>query len=135
MCIRDRVHAHRLNRRDSVLTNAQTLAKFGGGGTDCGLPLAALNQRKATGDLVIYVSDNESWADPQRGRGTETMRQWEAFRQRNPQARLVCIDIQPYGTAQALSLIHISHENCASRSNIPAWPRRWIAIWTRSACC
>lgn len=95
------VHAHRLNRRDSVLTNAQTLAKFGGGGTDCGLPLATLNQRKATGDLVIYVSDNESWADPQRGRGTETMRQWESFRQRNPQARLACIDIQPYGTAQA----------------------------------
>lgn len=95
------VHAHRLNRRDSVLTNAQTLAQFGGGGTNCGLPLATLNQRKAAGDLVVYVSDNESWADPQRGRGTETMRQWEAFRQRNPQARLVCIDIQPYGTTQA----------------------------------
>lgn len=95
------VHAHRLNRRDSVLTNAQTLAKFGGGGTDCGLPLATLNQRKAAGDLVVYVSDNESWADPQRGRGTETMRQWETFRQRNPRARLACIDIQPYGTVQA----------------------------------
>lgn len=95
------VHAHRLNRRDSVLTNAQTLAQFGGGGTDCGLPLAMLNQRKATGDLVIYVSDNESWADPQRGRGTETMRQWEIFHQRNPRARLVCIDLQPYGTVQA----------------------------------
>lgn len=95
------VHAHRLNRRDSVLTNAQTLAQFGGGGTDCGLPLAMLNQRKATGNLVIYVSDNESWADPQRGRGTETMRQWEIFRQRNPRARLVCIDLQPYDTVQA----------------------------------
>ena len=96
-----RVHAHRLNRRDSVLTNAQTLAKFGGGGTNCGLPLATLNQRKVAGDLVIYVSDNESWADPRHGRGTETMRQWEAFRQRNPRARLVCIDIQPYDTVQA----------------------------------
>ncbi|MDG4551762.1 MAG: RNA-binding protein, partial [Candidatus Contendobacter sp.] len=95
------VHAHRLNRRDSVLTNARTLAEFGGGGTDCGLPLATLNQRKAAGDLVIYVSDNESWADPQRGRGTETMRQWEVFRQRNSKARLVCIDIQPHGTVQA----------------------------------
>ena len=95
------VHAHRLNRRDSVLTNARALAEFGGGGTNCGLPLATLNQREAAGDLVIYVSDNESWADPQRGRGTETMRQWELFRQRNPRARLVCIDIQPYGTAQA----------------------------------
>lgn len=95
------VHAHRLNRRDSVLTNAQKLAEFGGGGTNCGLPLAELNLRNATGDLVIYVSDNESWADPQHGRGTETMHQWEIFRYRNPQARLVCIDIQPYGTVQA----------------------------------
>ena len=95
------VHAPRLNRRDSVLTQAQTLAQFGGGGTDCGLPLATLNQRKAAGDLVIYVSDNQSWADPQQGRGTETMRQWEAFRRRNPLARLACIDIQPYATVQA----------------------------------
>lgn len=95
------VHMHRLNRRDSVLTNARKLAEFGGGGTDCGLPLGLLNHRGATGDLVIYVSDNESWADPQRKRGTETMRQWEQFRARNPQARLVCIDLQPYGTVQA----------------------------------
>jgi 60 kDa SS-A/Ro ribonucleoprotein len=95
------VHAHRLNRRDSVLTQARMLAEFGGGGTDCGAPLAVLNLRKAVGDLVIYVSDNESWADPQHGRGTETMQQWAAFRRRNPQARLACIDIQPYRTTQA----------------------------------
>ncbi|MDG4606096.1 MAG: RNA-binding protein, partial [Candidatus Contendobacter sp.] len=95
------VHSLRLNRRDSVLTNARTLAQFGGGGTNCGLPLQQLNQQKVKGDLVIYVSDNESWADPQRGRGTETMRQWEIFRQRNPQARLACIDLQPYATVQA----------------------------------
>jgi 60 kDa SS-A/Ro ribonucleoprotein len=29
------------------------------------------------------------------------MREWELLKQRNPQARLVCIDIQPYGTTQA----------------------------------
>jgi 60 kDa SS-A/Ro ribonucleoprotein len=29
------------------------------------------------------------------------MRQWSMFKQSNPQARLVCIDIQPYATAQA----------------------------------
>jgi 60 kDa SS-A/Ro ribonucleoprotein len=29
------------------------------------------------------------------------MRQWNAFKQRNPHARLACIDVQPYGTAQA----------------------------------
>ena len=89
------VHAVQLNRRDSVLTQAKTLAAFCGGGTNCGRPLAKLNKDKAVGDLVIYVSDNESWADPQRGRGTETMKQWEIFRQRNPKAGLVCIDLQP----------------------------------------
>ena len=93
----------RLSRRDSVMTNAEKLAAVGGGGTSTSAPLARLNQQKAKGNLVIFVSDNESWADARRGRGTETMQQWSAFRQRNPGARLVCIDIQPYGTTQAAS--------------------------------
>jgi 60 kDa SS-A/Ro ribonucleoprotein len=29
------------------------------------------------------------------------MKEWNAFTQRNPKARLVCIDIQPYSTTQA----------------------------------
>ena len=90
-----------LNRRDSVMTNAEKLASIGGGGTSCSAPLAELNVRYATGDLVVFVSDNESWADPQNGRGTKMMQQWELFRERNPKARLVCIDVQPYGTTQA----------------------------------
>jgi 60 kDa SS-A/Ro ribonucleoprotein len=90
-----------LNGRDSVMTNAQKLAAIGGGGTNCSAPLAWLNQRRASGDLVVFVSDNESWADAKSGRGTGTMREWSAFKQRNPQARLVCIDIQPHATVQA----------------------------------
>jgi 60 kDa SS-A/Ro ribonucleoprotein len=91
----------RLNPRDSVMTNAQKLAAVGGGGTNCSAPLRLLNQRKAAGDLVLYVSDNQSWVDVGVGRGTETMREWSVFKRRNPGARLVCIDVQPYGTAQA----------------------------------
>ena len=90
-----------LNPRDSVMTNAQKLAAVGGGGTNCSAPLRLLNQRKAEGDLVIYVSDSESWVDARGGRGTETMREWAAFKRRNPRARMVCIDVQPYGTVQA----------------------------------
>src|SRR4051794_6336974 len=90
-----------LNRRDSVMTNAAKLAAIGGGGTVCSAPLARLNAQYAAGDLVIFVSDNESWADPQKGRGTETMKQWDLIRERNPKAKLVCIDIQPYATSQA----------------------------------
>jgi 60 kDa SS-A/Ro ribonucleoprotein len=96
-----RVVSVELNARDTVMTNAQKLSAVGGGGTTCSAPLAALNARKAEGDLVIFVSDNESWADPQHGRGTAMMQEWNAFRQRNPKARLVCIDIQPNATVQA----------------------------------
>ncbi len=91
----------RLNPRDSVLTKAQKLAAIGGGGTNCSAPLALLNEWKAAGDLVIFISDYESWVDANRGRGTEMMREWSVFRARNPNARLVCIDVQPYGTVQA----------------------------------
>lgn len=90
-----------LNPRDSVMTNAARLASVCGGGTRCSAPLALLNARKATGDLIVFISDNESWMDARSGRGTETMREWQTFKRRNPQARLVCIDIQPYGTTQA----------------------------------
>jgi 60 kDa SS-A/Ro ribonucleoprotein len=29
------------------------------------------------------------------------MKEWSVFKQRNPQARLACIDVQPYRTVQA----------------------------------
>jgi len=91
----------RLNARDSVMTNAEKLAAIGGGGTNCSAPLAELNRRQARGDLVVFISDNESWVDAGRGRGTATMREWAVFKRFNPQARLVCIDLQPYTTTQA----------------------------------
>jgi len=91
-----------LNSRDSVMTNAAKLAAVGGGGTNCSAPLALLNRRKAKGDLVIFISDYESWVDAGGGRGTATMREWNVFKQRNPKARLACIDVQPYRTVQAV---------------------------------
>jgi len=92
----------RLNPRDSVLTNAQTLAKLPSGGTNCSAPLRRLNRDKASADLVVLVSDNMSWVDGHGGgRSTATMAEWETFRRRNPDARLVCLDIQPYGSTQA----------------------------------
>jgi len=101
----DNVTPCQLNPRDSVMTNAEKLMKLPSGGTNCSAPLAHLNAKKAKGDLIIYVSDNESWIDSVRhavyaGKATETMTQWMAFKQRNPQAKMICIDIQPYGTTQ-----------------------------------
>ena len=90
-----------LSWRDSVMTNAERLAALGGGGTCVSAPLALLNARKAKGELVVVISDNESWIDANVARGTATMREWNAFRSRNPNARLVLIDLQPYATTQA----------------------------------
>lgn len=92
-----------LNPCDSVMTNAQKLAKIGGGGTNCSAPLAQLNRAKSKGDLAIYVSDNESWMDTNRSwnSGTETMKQWNEFKSRNADAKLVCIDIQSATHTQA----------------------------------
>lgn len=92
----------RLDARDTVMTNAHKLAAVGGGGTNCSAPLAHLNQRNKKAELVVYVSDNESWIDDRRHGATATMKEWEVFKQRNPQARLVCIDVTPHATTQAL---------------------------------
>jgi len=91
-----------LSWRDSVMTNSERLASIGGGGTCVSAPLAQLNARKARGELVVIVSDNESWIDANSARGTATMREWNAFRSRNPNARLVLIDLQPYATTQVV---------------------------------
>jgi 60 kDa SS-A/Ro ribonucleoprotein len=95
------VVALRLSPRDSVMTNAERLASVGGGGTCVSAPLAHLNARKAKGDLVVIVSDNQSWVDAAGARGTATLREWNVFRARNRQARLVLIDLQPGATTQA----------------------------------
>ncbi len=91
-----------LNARDSVMTNAGKLASIGGGGTNCSAPLKWLNVRRVNADLVILVSDNQSWVDARAEGPTETMRQWESLRVRNPKAKLVCIDLQAHGTTQAV---------------------------------
>jgi len=92
---------HRFNPRDSIMTNAKTLAGFGGGGTNCSSALEYVNRVAGKGDLVIYVSDNESWMDSNHYRNTATMAEWNKFKVRNPNAKLVCIDIQPYASTQA----------------------------------
>jgi 60 kDa SS-A/Ro ribonucleoprotein len=107
------VRQHNLNSRDTILTNAEKLASMVNGGTNCSSPLAFLNERKATGDWVILLSDNQSWVDTLNvnsgyvtsqnncGGHTKFMKEWNTFKERNPSARLVAIDIQPYETTQA----------------------------------
>lgn len=97
----------RLSPRDSLLTNAEKLAAVGGGSTACSAPLRLLNDRKAHGDLLVYVSDNESWLDAGRKSQTETDAQWTLFSKRNPEAKLACIDITPNATTQVRALPNV----------------------------
>ncbi len=53
----------KIDPNDSILSIAERLAKYGGGGTDCSLPLVAANQKHAKRKFagIVLVSDNESW--------------------------------------------------------------------------
>ena len=100
----------KMDPNDSILSIAERLAKYGGGGTDCSLPLVAANQKHAKRKFagVVLVSDNESWVGTGRHGSTGVMTAWEAFvanqrklagKEASP--KLVNIDLQPYQTVQA----------------------------------
>jgi 60 kDa SS-A/Ro ribonucleoprotein len=99
-----------LNPRDSIMTNATMLASLPARGTDCGAAMRALNVSGIRGDLIMYLSDNESWLDsPHYGRFssapfngmTVTVNEFNALKRRCPKAKLVCLDVAPYATTQA----------------------------------
>ena len=96
----------KVNPKDSVLTNAEKFRNCGvGGGTSAQLGLRYLNSVGWKGDAVVYVSDNQSWLRQAGdswyyGGSTEMVKEWEIYRKRNRNAKLVCIDIQPYGDTQ-----------------------------------
>ena len=93
----------KFNSRDSIVSIASSISHLQNGGTNCSAPLRLLNDRKETGDLIVYLSDLESWVDcaEQRGGATATMAEWKKFKARNPKAKMVCIDLQANTTSQA----------------------------------
>ncbi len=131
-----KVRETKLRARDTVLTNAERLAGLAGGGTNCSAPLEWLNARGRAPDLVVFVSDNQSWVDAGNGRqGTAMMREWEKIKHRNPKAKLVCIDIAPYGTTQAQSRKDVLNvggfsdavfDQIAAFANDEAGPDHWV---------
>ncbi|WP_257387173.1 vWA domain-containing protein [Tahibacter caeni] len=98
-----------LNPRDSVITQARELASLCGGSTTVSAPLARLNRERAVVDTVVIVSDDESWADTRQGKATATMAEWAGIAARNPAARLICIDLQPYATSQTRAASNVLH--------------------------
>lgn len=97
-------HEVNISPADRVVDNAAKLSSFFGGGTSCSAPLRKLNKDRTHADLVILVSDNESWADRAMGArrlGTSVTAEWAKLKKRYPKAKLVCLDIAPYATTQA----------------------------------
>ena len=95
---------------DTVLSLAERLAKYGGGRTNCSLPLAAASARYANRRFAscVLVSDQESLVGVGRGGETAVMTEWQRFvanqkrlRGKAVQPKLVCINLQPYTTTQA----------------------------------
>lgn len=99
---------HKLNSRDSIMTLAKQLSGYGGGGTDLAAAMRHLNQKKATGGLIVMLSDNESWitgdskyASYGYNRGTDFMHEFREYQKRNEGAKLVCVNLQPGAHTQA----------------------------------
>lgn len=103
---------------DGIMTTASRLNTLPKGGTKCSAPLALLNKENAPVDVVIMLSDYESWVDkslrantPPKSMGmigasgndpTATMKEWDKLKQRCPNAKFICIDLTPSDTVQTL---------------------------------
>ncbi len=99
---------------DTILSLSERLAKYGGGGTDCSIPLREANTKYHKRPFVgaVLVSDSESWVYRSRpwacgAQGaTGVLAQWQTFikNQRRlgvAKPKLICIDLQPNTTTQA----------------------------------
>jgi 60 kDa SS-A/Ro ribonucleoprotein len=107
----DKTYRAQFDPQDSILSLSARLAKFGGGGTNCSLPITeatnALGKRRFAG--CVLVSDMESWIGAGRHGSTATMTAWRDFVKQQVRLqgsddvgpKLVCIDLQPYTTTQA----------------------------------
>lgn len=104
-------HDHGLDPNDSMLSIADRLSKFGGGGTECSIPLQVATHKmcnKAFAGCII-LSDNESWFGAGQyswHRGTTTANEWKSFVEnqqrigtyKNP--KYVGVNLQPSAIAQ-----------------------------------
>ena len=112
-----RAYEAKFDPQDTILRLAERLAKYGGGGTDCSLPLREANTKYRDREFVavVLVSDYESWVYGGRpfaaghDGATGVMTQWQDFVKNQLRLqgagmfgpKLICINLQPYTTAQA----------------------------------
>jgi 60 kDa SS-A/Ro ribonucleoprotein len=107
----DRVHRADVDPNETILSLAAQLARHGGGGTNCSLPLVEANRAHRDRGFAgcVLVSDQESWIGTGRHGSTATMTAWQEFVKNQVRLqgsgavgpKLVCLDLQPYTTTQA----------------------------------
>ena len=83
-----RAYDVRIDPSDSILSLSERLAKYGGGGIDCSIPLHEANTKYRKRQIAGVLSEWQTFVANQQRMGTES-------------PKLVCIDIQPYGSTQA----------------------------------
>jgi 60 kDa SS-A/Ro ribonucleoprotein len=87
-----------LSARDEILTTADKIAGFGGGGTAIGSPIEHLLRRKTKVDCFIGITDNVDWAHGDRYSCSEGfLGLWRRYRSEvSPGARAYLVTIAPY---------------------------------------
>lgn len=100
VCFEGRVRTCHLEPRDTVMTNAMKMAALAGGSTECGVAMSLIQDKYPDADLVVFVSDNESWSQYGhqsrfQSSGTALSTQWASYRRKNASAKMVLLDVTP----------------------------------------
>ena len=110
-----------------VTTNIEKFrSAMTGGGTNCSLPMQYVLNEKLSYDLIIYISDNESWLDKHRAfcngyKATKVMELWNAYVEKvNPNAKLVCMDLTPNTSTQAIDKHNVMNVGGFNDAVMPA---------------
>jgi 60 kDa SS-A/Ro ribonucleoprotein len=88
----------KVNTRDSVATIASSIPA-NGGGTDCNAAMQHILRNNLKADLIVMISDNQSWMSFGRT-GTAMAESFDKIRRNNKNTKLVLLDIQAYANTQ-----------------------------------
>ena len=92
-------YTSRLNSHDSIVTNMDKL-KFTSGGTDIACTMNAVLGKQQPVDYMIIFSDYENNDQYKEKGGTASALAWKKIKSKNPNARLIMIDLMGARTAQ-----------------------------------
>ena len=100
----DGVGLANINKNRTIIENTAGLAAMLSGGTNTGNALAHLNRIIDQSPVVLIVSDNQSWITKKNfdhfHSTTPALAEWEKYRRRVKNAKLICLDLQPEASAQ-----------------------------------